>query len=70
MRNARKIMAVIAIVSLFAFAPKQQKTFTFVFSPEETAMIFEALGELPAKKVEALRAKIVQEVEKQQQNKK
>lgn len=67
----KKITAILSVVvltvALTAFETKQQKTYTFTLTPEETALVFEGLGELPAKRVDMLRAKIMQEVEKQNQ---
>ena len=59
------IVAAILLFTLAAFTPKEQKTYTLTLTPEETSLVFEALGELPAKRVEVLRMKILQEVEKQ-----
>jgi hypothetical protein len=66
MRSVWKVIAIVAVVLLVSFTPKQQKSFTFTFTPEETGVVFEALGELPAKRTESIRAKIIQEVDKQQ----
>lgn len=61
----KKILAVLAIIALVAFTPSQPKTYTFQFTPEEAQVIFDALGELPAKKVEGIRLKMIQAVNSQ-----
>ena len=38
---------------------------TITFTVDEIQTVFDALGELPSKKVETIRFKIVQEVQKQ-----
>jgi hypothetical protein len=56
----KRILATICIIALLAFAPP--KTFHFEFTPEEAQIIFDALGELPSKKVEGIRYKMMQSV--------
>jgi hypothetical protein len=56
----KRILATICIIALVAFAPP--KTFHFEFTPEEAQIIFDALGELPSKKVEGIRYKMMQSV--------
>ena len=56
----RKAIAALCIIALVAFAPP--KTFHFEFTPEEAQIIFDALGELPSKKVEGIRFKMMQSV--------
>jgi hypothetical protein len=41
------------------------KTFHFEFTPEEAQIIFDALGELPSKKVEGIRYKMMMTVQAQ-----
>jgi hypothetical protein len=48
-----------------AFAPQQTKTYKLEFTAEETQVIYDALGELPAKKAEVIRFKLVQQVNEQ-----
>ena len=60
----KAILAILAL-SLFSFTTQTEKKVTLTFSIEEVQTIFDALGELPAKKVEALRAKIAFEANKQ-----
>lgn len=59
--------AAIAWMLFSSFTPKQTKTYKFEFTAEETQVIFDALGELPAKKSEAIRFKIASEVNNQNQ---
>ena len=51
--------------TLFSFTTQTEKKITLSFSLEEVQTIYDALGELPAKKVEALRMKIATETNKQ-----
>ena len=60
----KKILPLACIV-LFSFAPSQPKVYTFQFTPEEAQIIFDALGELPAKNVEGIRLKMIQAVNAQ-----
>jgi hypothetical protein len=60
----RKLLLVI-FVMLTSFDGQQTKVIKLEFSPEEVQIIFDALGELPAKKTEGLRAKIYNEATKQ-----
>jgi hypothetical protein len=54
------------VVSSFAFKGQEDpKTLKFEFTLEEVNVIFEGLGELPAKKSEALRGKIYQTAQEQ-----
>jgi hypothetical protein len=59
----KRILATICIIALLAFAPP--KTFHFEFTPEEAQIIFDALGELPSKKVEGIRYKMMMTVQAQ-----
>jgi hypothetical protein len=59
----KRILATICIIALLAFSPP--KTFHFEFTPEETQIIFDALGELPSKKVEGIRYKMMMTVQAQ-----
>ena len=58
------ILALLAF-TLFSFTTQTEKKITLTFSLEEVQTIYDALGELPAKKVEALRMKIATETNKQ-----
>jgi hypothetical protein len=59
----KRILAALFIIALVAFAPP--KTFHFEFTPEEAQIIFDALGELPSKKVEGIRYKMMMTVQAQ-----
>jgi hypothetical protein len=59
----RKAIAALCIIALMAFAPP--KTFHFEFTPDEAQIIFDALGELPSKKVEGIRYKMMMAVQAQ-----
>lgn len=62
----KKLLLTISIFSLFGFTTQEEpKTVKLELSVEEVNIIFEGLGELPAKKSEGLRAKIYQEAKKQ-----
>ena len=58
----RKTAALAAIMMLMAFKTQEDKTYTLMFTAEEVNVIYEALGELPAKKAEVIRFKLVQQV--------
>lgn len=60
----KTILALLAF-TLFSFTTQTEKKITLSFSLEEVQTIYDALGELPAKKVEALRIKIATETNKQ-----
>ena len=61
----KRIIAIAGILALMAFAPQQTKTYKLEFTAEETQTIYDALGELPAKKAEVIRFKLVQQVNEQ-----
>lgn len=61
----KRTLAIACILSLMAFAPQQTKTYKLEFTAEETQTIYDALGELPAKKAEVIRFKLVQQVNEQ-----
>lgn len=60
----KKLLAIIAVLFLSA-TPKQEREFTFRFTQAETEIIFNALGELPSKKVEVIRYKMMTAVQAQ-----
>lgn len=60
----KKILLVLAL-GLFSFTTQEPKIITLKFTLEEVQIIYDALGELPAKKVESIRAKIYHETNKQ-----
>jgi len=61
----KKLLLTFSIFCLFGFTTQEPKTVKLELSVEEVNLIFEGLGELPAKKSEGLRAKIYQEAKKQ-----
>jgi hypothetical protein len=59
----KKAAVIAAAVFMMAFMPAQEpKTYTLEFTADEVNTIYEALGELPAKKAEVIRFKLVQQV--------
>lgn len=61
----KKTILLFTIIGLLSFNTQQPKTVTITFTLDEVQMVYDALGELPAKKVEALRNKIVLEANRQ-----
>ena len=61
----KKTILLFTIIGLLSFNTQQPKTVTLTFTIDEVQMIYDALGELPAKKVEGLRNKIVIESNRQ-----
>jgi hypothetical protein len=62
----KRIILAISLFTLFGFTTQQEpKIIKLELSVEEINLIFEGLGELPAKKSEGLRAKLYQEAKKQ-----
>jgi hypothetical protein len=60
-----KIIVTLLAVLLLSFGTQEEKKITLTFTVEEVQLIYDALGELPAKKVEGLRAKIAVEANRQ-----
>jgi hypothetical protein len=59
----KKTVVILAAFFMMAFMPAQEpKTYTLEFTAYEVNIIYEALGELPAKREEVIRFKIVQQV--------
>jgi len=59
----RKAAIIAAAIAFMAFVPAEEpKTYTLQFTGDEVNVIYEALGELPAKKAEMIRFKLVQQV--------
>jgi hypothetical protein len=65
MINMRKILIAVAFIVLTSFGTQEPKTVTVTFTLEEIQVVYDALGELPAKKVEQIRYKIFMEAQKQ-----
>lgn len=63
------ILAFIAIFSVMAWRTKdtQPKTYTLTLTAQEVQVVYDALGELPAKTTESIRGKIAQQVTSQNQ---
>jgi hypothetical protein len=61
----KRTIAIIGIMALMAFTPQEPKTYKLEFTAEEVQTIYDALGELPAKKAEVIRFKLVQQVNEQ-----
>jgi len=60
-------MACLGIVAWTEKPSQQQKTYTLTLTAQETQVVFDALGEMPAKTSESIRAKIAQQVNQQNQ---
>ncbi len=60
-----KKLLLIAAIGLMSFTTQEPKTYTITLTAEETQIVFAALGELPAKTTEGIRAKIAQQVTEQ-----
>jgi hypothetical protein len=62
----RKLPILLLLIVLTSFGLQEQpKTVTVTFTVEELQVVYDALGELPAKKVEVIRYKIFTEAQKQ-----
>ena len=55
----------IFIMGIFAFTMPQQKTYKLELTTQEVQVIYDALGELPAKVSEGIRAKVAKQVGEQ-----
>jgi len=57
------------IMGIFAFSmPQQSKTYKLELTTQEVQVIYDALGELPAKVSEGIRAKVAKQVGEQNAN--
>jgi hypothetical protein len=61
----KKLIIAFAAIFLMSFGTQADKKVTITFTLEEVQLVYDALGELPAKKVEGLRGKIYMEASKQ-----
>ena len=61
----KKLFILLFAFVLFSFNTQNEKKVTITFSVEEIQTVYDALGELPAKKVEALRMRIALEANRQ-----
>jgi hypothetical protein len=55
----------IFVMGIFAFTMPQQKTYKLELTTQEVQVIYDALGELPAKVSEGIRAKVAKQVGEQ-----
>jgi hypothetical protein len=53
------------VMGIFAFTMPQQKTYKLELTTQEVQVIYDALGELPAKISEGIRAKVAKQVGEQ-----
>ena len=60
----KKIITLLAF-GLMAFTTQDERKITITFTVDELQLVYDGLGELPAKKVEQLRVKIVYETQRQ-----
>ena len=60
----KKALTLIAIMALMSFQPTP-KSYNLELTAQELQVIYDALGELPAKTSETIRMKIVQQVNQQ-----
>jgi hypothetical protein len=58
----------IFVMGIFAFTMPQQKTYKLELTTQEVQVIYDALGELPAKVSEGIRAKVAKQVGEQNAN--
>lgn len=61
----KKTFILLALIGLLSFTTQQPKTVTITFTVDELQLVYDALGELPAKKVDALRGLIIREADRQ-----
>lgn len=67
--NMKKALTLFAVMALMAFDPAQ-KPYKLELTAQEVQIVYDALGELPAKTSETIRIKIVQQVNQQNTDKK
>ena len=65
----KRLFITFSLFALFGFTTQETKTVKLELTVEEVNLVFEGLGELPAKKSEGLRAKIYEEAKKQLESK-
>lgn len=61
----KKLMIGMVVLFCMAFTTQEEKKVTITFTLEEVQTVYDALGELPAKKSEGLRARIAFEANRQ-----
>ena len=60
----KKALTLIAIMALMSFEPTH-KSYKLELTSQEVQIIYDALGELPAKQTETIRFKLIQQVTEQ-----
>lgn len=67
----KKALTTIGLIALMSFAPQEEpKTYKLQLTVQELQVVYDALGELPAKTSEVIRIKIVQQVNEQSKTEK
>lgn len=61
----KRLALAISLLCLPTIAMAQQSEFTFKFTPQETDVVWEALRELPVKRVESIMQKMREQVVEQ-----
>lgn len=61
----KKTALVLGILAILSFKTQEVKKVQLSFTVDEVQLIYDALGELPAKKVEILRNRIAVEAQRQ-----
>lgn len=62
--SMKKALTLSAVIGLMAFQPSP-KSYKLELTPQEIQIIYDALGELPAKQTETIRFKLIQQVNEQ-----
>ena len=62
--SMKKALTLIAIMALMSFQPTP-KAYKLELTAQEVQIIYDALGELPAKQTETIRYKLIQQVTEQ-----
>lgn len=60
----KKALTLFAIMAAMSFQPAS-KSYKLELTPQEVQIIYDALGELPAKQTETIRYKLIQQVTEQ-----
>lgn len=60
----KKALTLFAIMALMSFKPSP-KSYKLELTAQEVQIIYDALGELPAKQTETIRFKLIQQVDEQ-----
>ena len=62
--SMKKALTPLTIMALMAFQPSP-KNYKLELTPQEIQVIYDALGELPAKQTETIRFKLIRQVNEQ-----